>query len=55
MVALRVVMRLGVQVANPVTRRAGTNGYPFAVLQPAAESEAAKVDVSSVGKGKVGS
>ena len=37
MVALRVVMRLGVQIANPVTRRAGTNGYPFAVLTPAAE------------------
>lgn len=36
MVALRVVMRLGVQVANPVTRRAGDNGYPFAVLQPKA-------------------
>lgn len=35
MVALRVVMRLGVQIANPVTRRAGTNGYPFAVLTPA--------------------
>ena len=37
MIALRVVMRLGVQIANPVTRRAGTNGYPFAVLTPAAE------------------
>ncbi len=35
MVALRVVMRLGVQIANPVTRRNGTNGYPFAVLEPA--------------------
>lgn len=35
MIALRVVMRLGVQIANPVTRRAGTNGYPFAVLTPA--------------------
>lgn len=35
MVALRVVMRLGVQIANPVTRRAGTNGYPFAILKPA--------------------
>lgn len=39
MVALRVVMRLGVQIANPATRRAGTNGYPFAVLTPAAEPE----------------
>lgn len=36
MVALRVVMRLGVQIANPVTRRAGKTGYPFAVLQPEA-------------------
>ena len=36
MVALRVVMRLGVQIANPATRRKGTTGYPFAVLQPAA-------------------
>ena len=35
MVALRVVMRLGVQIANPVTRRKGKNGYPFAVLTPA--------------------
>lgn len=38
MIALRVVMRLGVQIANPVTRRAGTNGYPFAVLTPAGET-----------------
>jgi len=34
MVALRVVMRLGVQIANPVTRRNATNGYPFAILKP---------------------
>nr|DAY46034.1 MAG TPA: major capsid protein [Caudoviricetes sp.] len=34
MVALRVVMRLGVQVANPVTRRKDAEGYPFAVLTP---------------------
>lgn len=34
MVALRVVMRIGVQVAKPATRRAGTNGYPFAILTP---------------------
>jgi hypothetical protein len=34
MVALRVVMRLGVQIANPVTRRKGKAGYPFAVLTP---------------------
>lgn len=38
MVALRVVMRLGVQIANPATRRAGTNGYPFAVLTPASNT-----------------
>ena len=38
MVALRVVMRLGVQIAKPVTRRAGTNGYPFAVLKPKAST-----------------
>ena len=38
MIALRVVMRLGVQIANPVTRRAGTNGYPFAVLTPASDT-----------------
>jgi HK97 family phage major capsid protein len=36
MVALRCVMRLGVQVANPVNRRGKTTKYPFAVLQPAA-------------------
>ncbi len=35
MVALRVVMRLGVQIANPVTRRKGRGGYPFAILTPA--------------------
>ena len=35
MIALRVVMRLGVQIANPVTRRKGKAGYPFAVLAPA--------------------
>lgn len=34
MVALRCVMRLGVQVANPVSRRGGANRYPFAVLTP---------------------
>lgn len=34
MVALRVVMRIGVQIANPATRRKGTSGYPFAVLKP---------------------
>lgn len=36
MVALRCVMRLGVQVANPITRKGGSNRYPFAVLQPKA-------------------
>ena len=34
MVALRCVMRLGVQVANPVTRKGGASGYPFAILAP---------------------
>lgn len=34
MIALRVVMRIGVQIAKPATRRAGTNGYPFAILTP---------------------
>lgn len=37
MVALRCVMRLGVQVANPVSRKGSSaNRYPFAVLAPAA-------------------
>ena len=35
MVALRCVMRIGVQIANPVTRAGGKNGYPFALLVPA--------------------
>lgn len=35
MVALRCVMRLGVQVAAPVTRKGGANRYPFAILAPA--------------------
>ena len=34
MLALRCVMRLGVQVASPVNRKGGTNRYPFAVLTP---------------------
>ena len=35
MVALRVVMRLGFQVPNPVNPlNAGSNRYPFAVLAP---------------------
>lgn len=36
MKALRCVMRLGVQIANPVTRKnaSNENRYPFAVLQP---------------------
>ena len=38
MVALRCVMRLGVQIANPITRANKTSStrYPFAVLTPAA-------------------
>lgn len=38
MVALRCVMRLGVQVANPVNRKGGLNRYPFAVLTPVSGS-----------------
>jgi len=38
MVALRCVMRLGVQVANPITRKGGSNRYPFAVLTPEASA-----------------
>lgn len=38
MSALRCVMRLGVQVANPVSRKGGANRYPFAVLTPSASS-----------------
>ena len=34
MVALRCVMRLGVQIASPATRKGGVNRYPFAVLVP---------------------
>lgn len=36
MVALRCVMRLGVQIANPVNRKKDASKYPFAVLAPAA-------------------
>ena len=38
MVALRCVMRLGVQIANPITRANATSStrYPFAVLTPEA-------------------
>lgn len=35
MVALRCVMRLGVQVASPANRKGGAERYPFAVLAPA--------------------
>lgn len=38
MVALRCVMRLGMQIANPVNRRGLTSRYPFAVLKPAQTS-----------------
>lgn len=38
MVALRCVMRLGIQVANPVNRKGKTGKYPFAVLKPAAKT-----------------
>ena len=39
MVALRCVMRLGVQVANPVNRRGVETKYPFAVLVPAEDDD----------------
>lgn len=39
MVALRCVMRLGVQVATPASRRGTTSRYPFAVLTPATSKE----------------
>lgn len=56
MVALRCVMRLGVQIANPVTRKNADNStrYPFAVLQPksvlAARVNSAKVNEGEAGK-----
>ena len=40
MVALRCVMRLGVQVANPANRRGKTAKYPFAVLVPETNTQA---------------
>lgn len=39
MVALRCVMRLGIQVANPVNRRDKETKYPFAVLVPASDDD----------------
>lgn len=55
MVALRCVMRLGVQIANPVTRKNTDNAtrYPFAVLQPKS-ALAARVNSAKVNKGKAG-
>ncbi len=40
MVALRCVMRLGVQIANPITRKNAVNSkrYPFAVLTPSSST-----------------
>lgn len=38
MVALRCVMRLGIQIANPVNRKNKSVKYPFAILKPAAAS-----------------
>ena len=46
MIALRVVMRLGVQIANPVTRR-GSNGYPFAILAPSDVSPSPSAEPSA--------
>lgn len=56
MVALRCVIRLGVQIANPVTRKNADKStrYPFAVLQPAAAESSAKVNNAKVDNGKVG-
>ncbi len=52
MVALRCVMRLGVQIAAPITRRNENNAnrYPFAVLQPAStqSTNTATTDESEV-------
>ena len=44
MVALRCVMRLGVAVANPLTKANddATTRYPFAVLAPAVAKTAAR-------------
>lgn len=39
MLALRCVMRLGIQVANPVNRKTAESKYPFAVLTPAASAD----------------
>ncbi|MBQ2643979.1 phage major capsid protein [bacterium] len=47
MVALRCVMRLGVQVANPINRRGVESRYPFAVLVPASEDESDESESSS--------
>lgn len=38
MSALRCVMRLGIQIANPVSRKGGADRYPFAVLTPSANA-----------------
>lgn len=35
MIALRCVMRLGIQIANPISRKSKDNRYPFAILAPA--------------------
>ena len=47
MVALRCVMRLGVQVANPVNRKGKTSKYPFAVLKPASTTTNTETNASS--------
>ena len=48
-------MRLGVQIANPVTRKNADKAtrYPFAVLQPKSMM-AARVNSSKVDEGKAG-
>ena len=55
MVALRCVMRLGVAVANPLTKANGddTTRYPFAVLAPKDESTDEPTDEPTAGETEV--
>lgn len=49
--ALRVVFRVGFQVANPVTRVGGATRYPAAVLTPTEPSESSSSSSSSSSSG----